>query len=105
MSKAMYCGTIVSALSLTMSACTTTSPSGNQANVSAGAISQAQALCGFVPTAETVLGLLATGRPELSAAVGIAHAICNAVAPGGRRARSLQRPVVAGVPIEGEFAR
>lgn len=104
MYKATCCAT-ASAISLLVSACSATAPSGEQATISTQAISQSQVLCGFVPAAETVIALLATGRPELSAAAGIAQAICAAVAPTERKTHTRATPMVAGVQIKGQFVR
>lgn len=67
----------------------------------------ATAACGFLPTAETVLGIIGTisGTGPIAATVsGIANAICQAVtAKAGARAGS--PPMVNGIIIHGRFVR
>ncbi|HEX8838214.1 MAG TPA: hypothetical protein VF748_14830 [Candidatus Acidoferrum sp.] len=72
----------------------------------------AVAVCQFLPTAETVAGIIATGNPALATATAIANAICGAVSPKAvpgnvsvRRLinRSGAVPTVSGVPIYGQF--
>jgi len=72
-------------------------------SIVADTTSVARTLCSFVPTAETILALVATGRPDLTAAAGIAKAICDAVVPQPGAAPG--QPTVAGVPIQGSFER
>jgi hypothetical protein len=69
----------------------------------------AVAACGFLPTAETVAGIIATGNPIVTTAGAVANAICFAVAPAkaahlaGRQMAVI--PSVAGVIIHGKFVR
>ena len=86
---------------LTMAACGTPKPGGS--DIVAQVTAQARALCKFVPTAETILALVATGQPELAAAAGIANAICKAVAPTAGQQKAPGTVAVAGVPIRGHF--
>lgn len=62
----------------------------------------AVAACAFLPTATTVASLIASNNPTLNTASAIAAAICAAVtaksAPLGGSG-----PVVAGVPVKGQF--
>lgn len=68
----------------------------------------AVAVCGFLPTVETVANLIAPGIAVIPSQV--AQAICDAVRPGGM---SVQRPrgtapqiaYVGKVQIKGEFVR
>jgi len=62
--------------------------------------------CGFLPTAATVVNIVAAGNPSLMTATAIAGAICAAVTPK-HPVMGLYEPVpmVAGVPIEGTFIK
>ena len=63
------------------------------------------AVCSFLPTAETVASIIATGNPIVTTAGAVASAICAAVAPA-KVAGKLKRataPTVAGVAIHGKF--
>lgn len=96
-------------VTLIMTGCTTaTPPAGGTggdgtSSIVSEATAQARSLCAFVPTAETILALIATGQPQLTIAAGIAKAICNAVVPKPGSARGT--PTVAGVAIKGSFER
>ena len=65
--------------------------------------------CGFLPTAQTITGILSTFVPATSVPITIgnqvASMICNAVAPkaSAKRRRLSAQPMVNGVPIEGAF--
>jgi hypothetical protein len=62
-------------------------------------------LCGFLPTVETVVNLIAA-NPVSTTAVMIAKKICAAVSPDNGTAKtSLRKPTVDGVEIEGEWIR
>lgn len=63
------------------------------------------AACAFLPTAETVANILATGNPLVSTASTIADAICNAVKPKlvSGKLRRATAPSVLGVPVHGKF--
>lgn len=63
-----------------------------------GAQQLAVKICSFEPTAQTVLNIFGTGSPALQTASQVASAICTAVATPKSAG---QKPVVAGVPIEG----
>src|SRR5665213_1697799 len=67
----------------------------------------AQAACAFVPTAATIIAIIAKGNPALATAAEMATAICAAVVPkfAARRATSLVSPMVDGVIIEGHFVK
>lgn len=65
-------------------------------------LSEAQSIavqiCGFLPTAQTVANIFASGSSALDTAGKVGAAICQAVnTPRG----SGQKPVVAGVVVEG----
>jgi hypothetical protein len=61
-------------------------------------------LCGFLPTVETVVALIAVQNPAIMTAMGIARKICAAVSPTkGTMKTNLKPPMVDGVKIEGEF--
>ena len=64
-------------------------------------------LCGFLPTVETVVSLIAVQNPAVMTAMGIARKICAAVSPlkGAMPIMAPDRPVVDGVKIEGEFIK
>lgn len=63
-----------------------------------GAQNLAVQICGFLPTAQTVANIFASGSPALDTAGEVANAICQAV--NTPRATG-QKPVVAGVVVEG----
>jgi phosphohistidine phosphatase SixA len=61
-------------------------------------------LCGFLPTVETVVALIAVQNPAIMTAAGVARKICAAVSPTkGTMKTNLKPPMVDGVVIEGEF--
>lgn len=63
-----------------------------------GAQNLAVQICGFLPTAQTVANIFATGSSALDTASEVATAICSAV----NTPRSAgTKPVVAGVVVEG----
>jgi hypothetical protein len=73
-------------------------------------VTQVQAItstaCSFLPTAETVASILATGNPIVATANAVANAICAAVAPAKTAGKlSTTVPTVAGVVIHGKFLR
>jgi len=68
----------------------------------------AVAVCGFLPTVETVANLIAPGISVVPSVV--AQAICDAVRPGGMasarpRGTAPQAAYVGKVKIEGQFVR
>jgi len=63
------------------------------------------AMCGFLPTAETVLNILALNNPALLLAEQIGAAICRAVTPSKTLGLVSELPQVGGVPVEGEWVR
>lgn len=64
-----------------------------------GAQNLAVQICGFLPTAQTVANIFATGSSALDTASEVATAVCQAVnTPRSAGAK----PVVAGVVVEGE---
>jgi hypothetical protein len=69
----------------------------------------AVSVCKFLPTAETVAGIIAVGSPALATASSIASAICAAVGPphttGTASVRVATIPRVAGVLVHGQFVR
>lgn len=61
-------------------------------------------LCGFLPTIETVVALLAVNNPAAVTAVVIANKICMAVTKSKMSLLAGDAPVIVdGVVIEGEF--
>jgi hypothetical protein len=99
------------AASLLMSSCAGT---GITPTVVQNAVTQVQqaavAACGFLPTAATVSGILATLVPGVATAeaavVSAAQQICAAVAPVKTSARlKVVVPTVNGVPVHGRFVR
>lgn len=89
---------------LFLSGCATTGTGGLDIP---GVIAQVQSItasvCMFIPTAETVAGILAAGNPILGTATAVADAICAAVTKKGARLGVGAAPTVAGVPIHGTF--
>lgn len=67
-----------------------------------GAQNLAVQICGFLPTVQTVANIFASGSPALDTAGEVANAICQAV--NTPRATG-QKPVVAGVVVEGQRVR
>lgn len=68
----------------------------------------AQRVCGFLPTAETVINIIGLNNSALATATAIADAICAAVAPKMLRRKALRRlgpPTVGGVPVYGRFVK
>ena len=62
------------------------------------------AVCSFLPTAETVASIIATGNPIVTTANAVANAICAAVAPAKAAGKlRASQPAVAGVAIHGKF--
>ncbi len=92
------------AAALTFGGCATT---GGNVNVIEQVRQAAVAVCGFLPTVETVAAILASGNPIVATASGIANAICDAVThlPPMTARRGAPAPSVAGVVIHGKFVR
>jgi hypothetical protein len=66
--------------------------------------STTNAVCAFIPTAETVANIVATGNPIVATADAVANAICDAVRPKTTgRLRAPGPPTVAGVVVHGRF--
>lgn len=64
--------------------------------------------CRFVPTIDTVTGILGRASPELSTALTISKAICSSIQPqttAGGATVFPRSPAVSGVPIKGRFIR
>src|SRR5262249_3888882 len=106
---------IVPLTCLSLLGCATT---GNNVPISQNpVVQQVQAItefaCKFVPTADTVINIIAQGVPSLGAAEAIADAICAAVVPvktsGVTKiaftAEKPKKPSVAGVPVRGRFVK
>jgi hypothetical protein len=102
------------ALAASLSGCAALSqifPTGTTgANIVLDTQNAAVAICGFLPTAETVAGIIATGNPILQTASTVANAICAAVAPKTPVTQSVRHtvrvapvPTVSGVPVYGQF--
>ena len=93
---------ILIACAFTLSACNTvTGPNGTKVSLISEVQSDAKTACKFIPTAGTILGIVAAGVPALSEATAVAKAICSAVSGPGKAAT----PMVAGVRIEGDFVK
>lgn len=97
---------------LSVAGCATTpnSGGGTSTGIDPAVIAQIQAtatrVCGFLPTAQTVAGIIGTltGTGPVVGIVGdVAQAICTAVTKKGLRAG--QKPVLRGIRIEGRFVR
>lgn len=67
----------------------------------------ASRLCGFVPTASFIVKMFASAGGSVDAGLSLAQTICAAVtvAPKATSARSLRRPTINGIPIEGRFVK
>ncbi|MDX1109771.1 hypothetical protein GOL35_30265 [Sinorhizobium medicae] len=59
----------------------------------------AKRICGFVPTARTILEILDLGIPNVSKGAIIAEKICEAIG----NTKGLKAPMYKGVRIEGQF--
>ena len=96
----IFAAPLVAALAL--SGCQTTGANSVVAQVQA----IAQAACAFVPTAATIIAIVAKGNPALATAAEMATAICAAVAPKpAARLLGALAPSVDGVIVEGHFVR
>lgn len=103
---------IAAALSCGLAGCATTS---GTPSIDVGQVQQAAiAACGFLPTVETVVGIIATfatggaAAPVVATAEGVAEAICSAVVPKAAARRGgapAAPPAVNGVVIHGQFVR
>jgi hypothetical protein len=94
------------ALATSLGGCATTGGGGafNLNSFIANVQADTNLVCAFIPTAETVANIFATGDPIVTTATAVANAICAAVAP--KTAGALKRstvPTVAGVVIHGRF--
>lgn len=94
--------TLIGALAgIGLAACQTTD---KQASVITTAQQTAVAVCGFLPTVETVANILAAGNPLLATGSAIADAICAAVKRPGAAPNGTP-PTVAGVAVLGNRVR
>lgn len=96
---------LAAASSLALAGCTTTDPVTGEPTQIESVQSAATAGCQFLPTAETVADIVATGDPRLTTASAIARAICAALAPAaptGIATLFKAPPTVNGVVIRGE---
>ena len=94
-------------LSLSLSACAT-GPDGKiippkPADVISTIRQIAVNACGFLPLAETVRDILASG--QYTAPAAIAEAICTSVRSATAVRGQVSRPTVAGVAVKGRFVR
>jgi len=95
---------------MTLGGCATTGTVGTTTSTIVADTQQAATVaCGFVPTAATVLNIVAVGNPLIATADAIAQAICSAVAasaaaPKAGRLRATV-PTVNGVAVHGRFIR
>jgi hypothetical protein len=111
MKKALLFSTLAGSLLLGSCAGTGVTPGTIQSAVTA--VQQAAvSACGFLPTAATVSGILATLVPGVAAIeqliASTAQQICAAVAPvkvAGRLRASTAAPTVNGVTVHGRFVR
>lgn len=65
----------------------------------------AEAVCGFLPTIDTVAAIIAANNPAYQTVSAIANGICAAVTAPALRQLGPRRapPVVAGVVVHGRF--
>jgi len=89
------------AAALALGGCVTTSANPVVAQVSA----LTQLACSFVPTAATIIAIVAKGNPQLATAAEMAAAICAAVVPKPALRRAALAPMVDGVIVEGHFVK
>lgn len=100
--------------SMALAGCATT-PGSSVPTIDPAVISAVQKdaalVCGFIPTVETVVSIIASFVPGGSAAATIAgtvaSAICNAVAPAkaSMKRGDVAVPMVNGIPVKGYFTR
>jgi hypothetical protein len=89
-----------------LSGCTTPF---NPATFAAQVQAETQKLCGYVPTAETITNLFATGVPGVQLAETLANAICGAVGPAPKTTALFRAhaaappPVLYGVKLKGHY--
>ena len=88
---------------ITLAGCGTINPFTNQPNTPADVQNATVQACGFLPTASTVLNILAVGNPAAATAEAVAQAICAAVTPAPKALKGV--PTVNGVEIHGRFVR
>ena len=88
-----------------LSGCATTGT--NQASFIEQVRQAAVAVCGFLPTVDTVGQIILAGNPAFITASAIANGICAAVAnvPPLSARKGAAPPTVAGVVIHGRFIR
>lgn len=98
------------ALSSALAGCATSDTGGGVPSIDPAAISQIQAdavqVCGFEPTAATVINIIAAiagAGPVASMVTNAADAICKAVT--AKAARPGHKPSYHGVTINGRFVR
>jgi hypothetical protein len=102
MHKLLFTIPLIAGLSL--GGCATTSTPFDLNSFIAQVQTDTNAVCAFIPTAETVANIVATGNPIVATAGAVANAICAAVAPpktAGRLGATV--PTVAGVVVHGRF--
>ena len=96
---------ISAAFALTLASCATTPTNSNIAQIQQAAVN----ICKFLPTAQTVAGILiSSSSMVLATANAVASAICSAVTtnpladgPGAKN----YKPHVNGVPVKGKFVK
>jgi len=90
------------AAALALAGCQTTGTNSIVVQVQAAAT----LACSFVPTAATIIAIVAKGNPALATAAEMAAAICAAVVPKpAARLRGAVAPSVDGVIVEGHFVK
>jgi predicted small secreted protein len=104
--KRLFVPAIVAA-SLSLAGCATTGGAIDITSLISEVQAGTNAACAFVPTAETVAGIISAGNPIVSTASAIINAICAAVAPtkAGALRRAGAPPTVAGVVVHGKFTK
>jgi hypothetical protein len=102
---------LAAAVTLTLGGCATTGTN-SLAGIETIIVADTQAACGFLPTASTVAGIVATLVPGAlsieQVAAQVASQICAAVAPlnaSGRLGAAAGPPMVNGVVIHGRFVQ
>jgi hypothetical protein len=103
--------TILAAVAaLSLGGCVTAGPAPapfptDPANIINRVQTEAVAVCGFLPTAQTVADMFLSGNTTVQAISTWASAICSAVTPkaGVRRASGAGFGRVNGVPVRGKF--
>lgn len=109
---AALCGTLALGACANAPGFGTVTPGGQGTATTDPVVSQIQDItakvCSFVPTVNTVLGIVAqftSAGPIAGIAGEVANAVCNAINPKNRASRVSGPPNVQGVPVRGYYIK